>query len=125
MATAQPSDVILSDGSAGVIATDLSDPEVQGYIDDAAYEAGRAINDYDDWDAEDKRQLEKYVAATRIRELADKAISSTSRETASVDYEGMSLSALRREVEKRDPSGTLAYQTDTDRYVGSTYRSET
>lgn len=126
MATAQPSDVVLSDGSAGVIATDLSDAEVQGYIDDASYEANQAINDYSEWDSEDKRQLEKYYAALLIRTLADKAIDSTSRETASVTYEGsgLSTSELRSKVDSRDPSSTLAWNKDTNRYVGSTHRSE-
>lgn len=119
MSTASPSDV------EGVIATDLSDSDIQNYLDDAEYEAGEAINDYNLWDAEDKRQLEKYLAALRIREIRDRSINSTSRETASVDYEGMSLSALRREVDKRDPTGTLSDQRDTSRYVGSTYRSDT
>jgi len=120
MATAQPSDVILEDGSAGVIATDLSDAEVQGFIDDAAFEASQAINGYDGWSSEEKTQLEKYVAALKIRLFADKAISSTSRETASVDYEGMTTEELRRNIDRRDPSGTLASQRDTNRYVGST-----
>lgn len=125
MATAQPSDVDLENG--GVIATDLTDAQIQSYIDDAEYEAKAAITDYDDWDAEDKRQLEKYYAALLIRTLADKAIDSTSRETASVTYEGsgLSTSELRSKVDSRDPSGTLAWNKDTGRYIGSTHRSET
>lgn len=124
MATAQPSDVDLESG--GVIATDLTDAQIQSYIDDAAYEAAQANADYDEWDAEDKRQLEKYYAALLIRTLSDKAIASTSRETASVSYEGTALSTseLRSKVDARDPSGELAWNKDTDRYSGSTYRSE-
>jgi len=121
MATAQASDVRLEDNNAGVIATELSDDEIDGYIDDVAYEASQAISGYSDWDAEDKRQLEKYAAALRVRMFADRALNSTSRETASVDYEGMSTQELRRAVDRRDPSNTLASQTDTNRYVGSTH----
>jgi len=121
MTTATADDVRLEDGNAGVIATDLSDAEIEGYIDDAAYEASEAISGYADWDTEDKKQLEKYAAALKIRLFADKAIQSTSRETASVSYEGMSTAELRRAVDRRDPSNTLASQTDTDRYVGSTH----
>lgn len=120
MATATPDDVDLEQG--GVIATDLTDAQIQGYIDDAAYEAAQAIQNYADKDTEFKTQLEKYLAALRIREIADRSIQNTSRETASVSYEGMSLSALRREVDKRDPTGTLATQRNTDRYTGSTNR---
>jgi len=125
VATAVPDDVDLEGG--GIIATDLTDAQIQSYIDDAAYEAGAVIADYADWDAEDKRQLEKYLAALRIRTLSDKAVSSTSRETASVSYEGggMSISELRTQVNRRDPTGTLATNTDSNRYVGSTYRDET
>jgi len=64
------------------------------------------------------RQLEKYLAALRIREIRDRSISSTSRETASVDYEGMEIGALRKQVDRRDPSNSLAYQSDVDRYTG-------
>jgi hypothetical protein len=119
MSTAQPSDVDLESG--GVIATDLTDTQIQSYIDDAAFEAEAAIDNYStDFTTEEKRQLEKYYAALLIRTLADKAISSTSRETASVSYEGMTTAELRRAVDQRDPTGTLATQRDRSRYVGST-----
>lgn len=120
MATANADDVRLEDGSAGVIATDLSDGEIEGYIDDAAFEASEAINDYDDRSDEFKTQLEKYLAALKIRLYADRAVSSASRETASVEYEGMSIAELKEAVNRRDPTGTLAYQRNTSRYVGST-----
>ena len=119
MATAQPSDVDLENG--GVIETDLTDAQIQSFIDDAEYEAKQAITGYDGWNTEDKRQLEKYLAALKIREGPDRAIESTSRETASVSYEGMSISALKRAVDKRDPTDTLTQTRDTDRYVGSTH----
>jgi len=117
MSTATPTDV------RGVIATSLDDPEVQNYLDDAEYEARQAINGYDDLATEDKEQLEKYYAALLIRTLADKGIESTSRETASVSYEGNGLTTkqLRSKVDQRDPSGELAYPKDTDRYIGSTH----
>lgn len=114
--TASPDDV------KGVIATDLSLSEIQGYLDDAAYEASQANPKYSSWDSEDKKQLEKYYAALLIRTLRDKPISSTSRETASVDYEGSTLTTnqLRRKVDSRDPSGELAYNRDSDRHVTTT-----
>jgi len=135
MAIAQPSDVRL-DGNGGVIAiadpdepdvdSGLTDADIQSYIDDAAFEAGQANPDYTEWSTERQRQLEKYYAAYLIRTLSDKAIQSTSRETASVSYEGgnITTSQLRQKVDARDPSGSLATMKDTDRYVGSTYRNE-
>lgn len=116
MATATVSDI------RGVIATDLSDSDLQNYLDDAQYEASQSIDDYSNKSTEFKTQLEKYYAALLVRTLRDKAVASTSRETASVNYEGdmLSVSELRSKVDQRDPSGELAYQTDTDRYVGST-----
>ena len=131
MATATADDVRL-DGNGGVIAvadptnsdtnSGLTDADINSYIDDAAFEAGQAIADYSEWDTERKRQLEKYYAALKIRTLSDKAVSSTSRETVSVSYEGggMSITELRNQVDKRDPTGTLARNTNTRRYVGST-----
>jgi len=114
MSTASPSDV------KGVISTDLSDSDIQGYLDDAEFEAKAEITDYSNSQTtEEKTQLEKYLGALKIREIRDKAISSTSRETASVSYEGMSLAALRKEVSKRDPSNSLAYNRNSNRYVNS------
>ena len=131
MATATADDVRL-DGNGGVIAVadpsepgvdyGLTDADIEGYIDDAAFEAAQANSDYSEWSTERQRQLEKYLAALKIRENVDKPISSTSRETASVSYESMTLPALKREVNKRDPSGQLAYLKDTNRYTGSTNR---
>ena len=134
MATATADDVRL-DGNGGVIAvadpndadvdSGLTDADIEGYLTDAEFEAGQAISDYDEWSTERKTQLEKYYAALLIRTLSDKAISSTSRETASVTYEGggnLSVDQLRQKVDARDPSNTLAYNTDTNRYVGSTNR---
>lgn len=114
MSTATPSDV-----DPGVISTNLEDSVIEGYLDDAAAEASDAINDYDEWDASRQMRLEKYLAALRIRELRDRAVTSASRETASMEYDGSPVSALRKQVDRLDPTGTLAYQTDTDRYVGS------
>jgi len=76
MSTADPSDV-----DPGVISTDLDNTAIQSFLDDAEFEARRAINQYDEWDSERKTQLEKYLAALRIRQVADKGISSASRET--------------------------------------------
>jgi len=114
MSTATPSDV------RGVISTDLTDSDIQNYLDDAEFEASQSISNYANSLTEaEKTQLEKYLASLLIRTLRDKAISSTSRETASVSYEGMSISELRNAVDQRDPSGTLAYNTDSSRYVNS------
>jgi len=126
VATATPDDVDLENG--GVIATDLTDAQIQSYIDDAEYEAQAAIANYSTaLSTEDKRQLEKYLAALLIRTISDKAISSTSRETASVSYEGggMTTMELRKKVSQRDPSGSLASNVlrDTSRYVSSTNES--
>lgn len=130
MATATADDVRL-DNSGGVIAVadpddvgvddGLTDAAINSYLDDAAFEAGQALTDYDDRDTDFKRQLEKYLAALKIRLYADRAVSDTSRETASVSFEGMSTAELKREVDKRDPTGTLATQRETSRYVGSTH----
>jgi len=109
------------DDVRGVIKTDLTDPEIQNYLDDAAFEAQEAIDNYSTaLTTEQKSQLEKYLASLLIREYRDKAIKSTSRETASVSYEGPTLGALKKAVDKRDPSNSLAHNTDTDRYVTRT-----
>jgi maltodextrin utilization protein YvdJ len=109
-----------TDDVRGVINTELSDSEIDNYLNDAEFEAGQAIANYStDLNTEERTQLEKYLASLLIRTTKDRSISSTSRETASVSYEGMSTSELRKRVDARDPSGTLANRTDQDRYVNS------
>jgi len=113
--TASASDV------RGVIETDLSDSDINNFIDDAAFDAESAISDYSNTlDSEERTQLEKYLAALYIRQTKDKAISSTSRETASISYEGPTLAWLKQKVDERDPSGTLAHNVDSNRYVTRT-----
>lgn len=115
MSTATPSDV------NDVISTNLSDSEIQNYLDDATFDAEQAITDYStELSAEEKTQLEKYLAALYIREWRDKEFESVSRQTTSVSYEGMSLAALRKQVKRRDPSDSLARQRDNNRYTNST-----
>jgi len=115
MAQAVPDDV------RGVIETDLSDSDIDNFITDAEFDAKNAINDYTNTlDPTERSQLEKYLAALYIRQTKDKAISSTSRETASVSYEMPTISWLKDKVDERDPSGQLAYSKDTDRYVTKT-----
>jgi len=105
----------------GVIETDLNDSDIDNYINDAAFDSEQAIDNYQtSRTSEEKTQLEKYLASLYIRQTKDKAISSTSRETASVSYEGPTLGWLKQKVDERDPSGTLAHNTDTDRYVTRT-----
>lgn len=116
MPTATVSDV------EGVIDTDLSDSStsISDFLEDAEFEAKQAIANYSSsLTTEEKTQLEKYLAALKIREWVDRSMSNVSRETASISYEGMSLAALRKAVNKRDPSGSLAYNTDSNRYVNS------
>lgn len=120
--TAQPEDVRLGGGDGGVIAVSdsLTDSDITGYLEDAAFEASRAIQDYSEWSEERKTQLEKYLGALYIRQFADKAVESTSRETASVSYEGATIEELKQRVDARDPSNSLAFNRDSNRYVGST-----
>jgi hypothetical protein len=118
MSTATPSDV------DGVIDTSLSDSEVQSFLDDAEFEAEQAIDDYQNaLTNTEQTQLEKYLAALLIRQNKEKAVTSESRETASLSYEDiMTVNSLRTAVQKRDPSGTLAQVAinNRDRYIGST-----
>ena len=104
-----------------VIATDLSDTQIQAKLDEAAYD-NRQANDVGRMDTEQIRYLEQYLAALKIRATLDRPIASAERQSASVEYEGMSLAELRKAVRRYDPSGTLASTVlrDGDRHVTST-----
>jgi len=103
-----------------LIDTELSDTDIDNYLDDAAFLADDAISNYsNDISTSKKTFLEKHLAALNIRLSKDRAASSVSRETASVSYEGMSISQLRENINKVDPSGKLASNMDTSRYVNS------
>lgn len=114
MATATPADV------KDLIDIDLSDSEIQAYIDDAATENG-LVNDVSQQSTEQQRLIEERYAAFMIRAVRARAKSSLSQESASVEYDGSSLDELRRMVQRVDPSGELAGPNrDTDRFVTST-----
>ncbi|WP_042662567.1 hypothetical protein [Haloferax sp. ATB1] len=123
MPTATPDDVRAVLGLAAP--TDdplaLSDADISAKLDDAEWENNRA-NDTDDWTDAHKKQLEKYLAALKIRSTVDRAIEEGSQESGSVVFEGSSLSELRKEVAKRDPSGTLATSVirDSSRSINTT-----
>lgn len=119
MSTATPSDV------RSVIATDLSDGDIQTKLDEAEYRNQQA-NNTDQMDTQQIRYVEQYLAALLIRETLDRAIATADRQSASVEYEGMSTAALRRSVREYDPSGELgaAVLRDSDRHVTSTAEVE-
>lgn len=118
MAEATPSNV------RSVISTDLSDSEIQSYIDDAVF-ANEQANDTAEMSTEHIRQLEKYLAAFLIRGVRDRALSSGNKESTSLDYDGSALSELRKKIKRLDPSGELAgLRRDSDRFVTSTATAE-
>lgn len=118
MAEATPSDV------RSAISTDLSDSEIQSYIDDAQFQ-NEQKNDTGEMTTKHIRQLEKYYAAYLIRAFRDRALSSGSKESTSLDYDGSALSELRNYVDDLDPSGELAgLRRDSDRFVTSTATAE-
>jgi hypothetical protein len=115
MSTASPSDI------HGVIDTSLSDSDIQSFLDDAAFEIGQAV-DEDLSDAHQK-QLEKHLAALKIVQSKDPALSETSVSGGqSLVYDGSTVEWLRGAVRQRDPSDTLASTAvrDADRHVSST-----
>lgn len=104
----------------GVIDTNLATGDINNFLTDAEFEASQAIDSYSTaLTTAEKTQLEKYLAALHIREWYERAISEDSVGDSSITYEGPSMAALRRAVDKRDPSGTLASTVirDSDRNV--------
>jgi len=122
-ATAQPDDVrgVLGLADPATDPEALDDAAIQSKLDDAAWEIEEA-NDTSDWSADRTKQLEKYLAALKIRTTVDRAVEEGSQESASVVFEGSSVQQLRAEVSKRDPSNTLAsgLLRDTDRNISTT-----
>lgn len=113
MSTATPSNV------RGVISTDLSDSDIQNYLDDAQFDNEQA-NDTSAMSTEQITQIEKYLAALKIAQSKDRPIDQGSKESVSISYGGDTIAWLKTELNKKDPSGSLAYQRDTDRFVTST-----
>lgn len=114
MSVATPSDV------RDLIDTDLSDQEIQAYLDDAATE-NKIVNDVSEQTEEQKRLIEERYAAYLIRAVRERSRSSLSQESGSVEFDGVPLDELRRLVNRVDPSGELAgISRDSDRYITST-----
>lgn len=103
----------------GVIDTDLSDSDINSKLDDAEFDNQQA-NDTGAMTTAEIRQLEKYLAALKIVESMDPRARQESVGSWSATYDGSTVEWLRREVHRRDPSGTLAYQRDSSRHVTST-----
>jgi len=116
MPTANPDDV------RDVMSTDLSDARVSAYLDDAEFDARDAIDEYDEeLDANHRRQLEKYLAALYIVETEDRRAKQVSGDETAITYDGSPVKRLKSQVQKRDPSDTLASNTKQDsRNVTST-----
>lgn len=108
-----------ADDVKGVIPTDLSDADIENYLDDAQF-ANEQANDVDEMSTTEIRQLEKYLAALYIVQSKDRPIDQGSKESASITYGGDTVAWLQSMVNERDPSGSLAYQRDTNRHVNST-----
>lgn len=114
MSIATPTDV------KDLISTNLTDDEIQAYLDDAATENG-IVNDVSQMDDSQIRLIEERYAAFLIRAVRERAKTDLSQESASVSYDGSSLDELRRLVQRVDPSGELAGPNrDTDRTITST-----
>lgn len=113
MSTATPADV------KGVIPTDLSDSDIQNYLDDAQFDNEQA-NDVSGLSTTEITQIEKYLAALKIAQSKDRPIDQGSEESASVTFGGDMIEWLKDEVDRRDPSGSLAYSVDDDRHITST-----
>lgn len=114
MSVATPQDV------RDLIDTDLSDTEIQAYIDDAAIE-NELVNDVSEQSTELTRMIEERYAAYLIRAVRERSKSSLSQESASLEYDGVPLEELRRLVARVDPSGELTgITTDSNRTITAT-----
>lgn len=100
-----------ADGVRGVIATDLSDSEINQFLDDAAFQNWR-VNDLDAMGDPTRQRIEKFLAAHDIRASRDRDFSSASRDSTDLTYDGSALKELRRKVRSLDPSGELVPPPD-------------
>ena len=88
MPTATPSDV------RGLIKTDLSDSEIQHYLDDAQFD-----NEVARLSTEHIKQLEKHLAALKIRQTKDRQIDEGGQESTNVSLGGTPTAFLRLALE--------------------------
>lgn len=115
MPTASASDV------RGVVDTDLTTSEIDSFLADAQFDNERA-NDVSAMSTDHIRQLEKHLAALKIRLTKDRSIDSGTGASTRIDFDGSQVDFLRSKVDKLDPSGTLSggLRRDTDRHITST-----
>lgn len=97
--TADPSDV------RDVISTDLSGPEINAKLDDAAFDINRTVEE--DLGTEHRTKLEAHLAALYIRLSTDRSIDSGRGASTQVDFDGSEIGWLRDQVQSLDPSGDL------------------
>lgn len=113
MSTATPSDV------KGVIETNLSDSDIQNYLDDASFDVDHHVDE--SLTTAHRTQLEKHLAALKIVQAKEPATESESVGDVTLNYDGSTVEWLKGQVTDLDPSGKLAgnVRRDTDRYVTS------
>lgn len=112
--TATPTDV------RGVIETELTDSEIQSFLDDASGEIDDTVDA--DLTTEQRTRLEKYYAAYLIRDIRDRQATHVRQGSAKLQYEGTGVDALRRMVQRLDPSGRLVavVHRNRSRHITST-----
>lgn len=111
-----------ADDVEGVIDTDLSQSEIDNYLEDAEFDAKQEINDYANALSTDERtQLEKYLAALYIVTTKDRRAKQAAGDETSITYESSLVRQLKSKVQKRDPSDSLASNLlDDDRHITTT-----
>ena len=102
----------------GVIATDLEDSEIISTLEDAWFDNQR-VNDLAAMDDPLIEQIEKHLAAYKIRATRDRDLEKGKRKSVSMTYDGSALNELRRKVRDLDPSGELISQAGVTRRTGS------
>jgi hypothetical protein len=111
-ATASPDDV------RELIATDRSRTELSAVID-RAHEKHAQVNDPESLSETVNKNVESYLAALILAGNRDRAVTSEQLAAVQKSYDGSTVAWLKRELDFWDPSGQLAFQRETARYVGS------
>lgn len=103
MSTASAQPVAEPSTVRNIIATDLSDPDINFFLEGAAHEIAKHTDISGLTDGHRKR-LEAYMAAYDIRATRDRSLDNASRPSVGLDYEGNALDNLRSKIEDLDPT---------------------
>lgn len=95
-----------ADDVRDIIDTDLTDSEINVYLDDATFDIDD-VTDASEMDNDLRKKLERDMAALQILTLRERDTAEESRESQRLVYDRSRIEYLEKRIKRLDPTGDL------------------